>query len=50
MILGTNICYYVKGGDDVYVNVTPDVLDYVNFLIEANIVQYHTVMTKLKLE
>lgn len=32
---------YMKGGDDVYVNVTPDVLDYVNFLLEADIVQYH---------
>lgn len=31
----------MKGGDDVYVDVTPDVSDYVNFLIEANIVQYH---------
>ncbi|CAL1679382.1 unnamed protein product [Lasius platythorax] len=32
---------YMKGGDDVYVDVTPDVSDYINFLIEANIVQYH---------
>ncbi|XP_029178772.1 uncharacterized protein LOC114946451 isoform X2 [Nylanderia fulva] len=32
---------YMKGGDDVYVNVSPDVLDHVNFLVENDIVQYH---------
>lgn len=32
---------YMKGGDDVYVNVTPQILNYVNFLLEADIVQYH---------
>ncbi|EFN63009.1 hypothetical protein EAG_03095 [Camponotus floridanus] len=32
---------YMKGGDDVYVDVIPDVLYYVNFLIENDIVQYH---------
>ncbi|XP_070157630.1 uncharacterized protein PF3D7_1120000 [Polyergus mexicanus] len=32
---------YMKGGDDIYVNVTPDIWFYVNFLIENDIVQYH---------
>ncbi|XP_072762062.1 uncharacterized protein [Anoplolepis gracilipes] len=32
---------YMKGGDDIYINVTPDVSYYVNFLIENDIVQYH---------
>lgn len=32
---------YMKGGDEVYVNVTPNVLDCVNFLLEADIIQYH---------
>ncbi|KAM0728876.1 hypothetical protein ACS0PU_004230 [Formica fusca] len=32
---------YMKGGDDIYVNVTPDISFYVNFLIENDIVQYH---------
>lgn len=31
----------MKGGDDVYVSITPDVSYYVNFLIENNIAQYH---------
>lgn len=31
----------MKGGDDIYVNVTPNISFYVNFLIENNIVQYH---------
>lgn len=31
----------MKGGDDVYVNITPEVLDCVNFLLETDIVQYH---------
>ncbi|EGI59013.1 PREDICTED: uncharacterized protein LOC105152305 [Acromyrmex echinatior] len=32
---------YMKGGDDVYVDVTPNVLTYINFLLEADIIQYH---------
>lgn len=32
---------YLKGGDDVYVDVTLDVLPYVNFLIHAAIIMYH---------
>lgn len=32
---------YMKGGDDSYVDVTPNVLNYVNFLLEADIIQYH---------
>ncbi|XP_078040825.1 uncharacterized protein LOC144472040 [Augochlora pura] len=32
---------YGKGGDDVYVDITPDVLDFVNFLIEADIAIKH---------
>jgi len=31
----------MKGGDDVYINVEPNVLQYVNFLVEADLVQYH---------
>lgn len=32
---------YMKGGDDIYVDVTPNILSYINFLLEADIVQYH---------
>jgi len=32
---------YMKGGDDTYVDVTPNVLNYINFLLEAGIIQYH---------
>jgi len=32
---------YMKGGDDIYVDVTPNVLNYINFLLEADIIQYH---------
>ncbi|KYN00765.1 PREDICTED: uncharacterized protein LOC108775633 [Cyphomyrmex costatus] len=32
---------YVKGGDDVYVDVTSVALRYVNILLEADIIQYH---------
>lgn len=39
--LGDLVTGYVKGGDDVYVDVTPDVLDFVNFLIEADIAVHH---------
>ncbi|XP_011146565.1 uncharacterized protein LOC105187448 isoform X2 [Harpegnathos saltator] len=39
--LATLTSAYMKGGDDVYVNVTPEILDCVNFLLEADIVQYH---------
>lgn len=31
----------MKGGDDVYVNVTPDISNCVQFLVGADIVQYH---------
>ncbi|TGZ47741.1 uncharacterized protein [Temnothorax longispinosus] len=32
---------YMKGGDDIYVDVTPNVVNYINFLLEADIIQYH---------
>ncbi|EZA55914.1 hypothetical protein DMN91_010633 [Ooceraea biroi] len=32
---------YLKGGDDVYIDITPDTLKYINFLVEADIAQYH---------
>ncbi|XP_012527437.1 uncharacterized protein LOC105831678 [Monomorium pharaonis] len=32
---------YMKGGDDIYVDVTPNILNYVYFLLEADIIQYH---------
>lgn len=32
---------YLKGGDDSYVDVMPNVLNYINFLLEADIIQYH---------
>ncbi|XP_033327281.1 uncharacterized protein LOC117220924 [Megalopta genalis] len=32
---------YTKGGDDVYVDMTPDVIDFANFLIEADIATKH---------
>ncbi|XP_008215114.2 uncharacterized protein LOC100117389 [Nasonia vitripennis] len=39
-----------KGGDDLYITVTPDVLDFVNFLEEADIIQFHpNDKTKIKL-
>lgn len=31
----------MKGGDNVYIDVTPDILEFVYYLLEANIVQYH---------
>ncbi|KOC67744.1 hypothetical protein WH47_11145 [Habropoda laboriosa] len=34
-------CAYTKGGDDLYVNITPQHLVFVHFLIEADIVMYH---------
>ncbi|OXU26447.1 hypothetical protein TSAR_012031 [Trichomalopsis sarcophagae] len=39
-----------KGGDDLYIDVTPNVLDFVNFLHEAAIIQFHpNDGTKIKL-
>ncbi|XP_011172002.1 uncharacterized protein LOC105204573 [Solenopsis invicta] len=32
---------YMKGGDDSYVDVTPNIFNYINFLLEADMVQYH---------
>lgn len=32
---------YTKGGNDLYVDVTPETLDFVNFLLEADIIMYH---------
>ncbi|KAG7212699.1 hypothetical protein KM043_012974 [Ampulex compressa] len=32
---------YIKGGDDIYVDINPEVLSYVKYLIEADIVIYH---------
>ncbi|OAD61991.1 hypothetical protein WN48_06761 [Eufriesea mexicana] len=32
---------YTKGGDNMYVQVNPNVLEFVNFLIEADIIMYH---------
>lgn len=41
---------YQKGGDNAYVDVKPETLDYVNFLLEADIVQCHrNDKTKIKL-
>lgn len=31
----------MKGGDDVYIDVIPNELNYINFLLEADIIQYH---------
>lgn len=41
MLLAALTSGYLKGGDDVYVDVTPDDLEFVYYLLEANIVQYH---------
>ncbi|XP_011495525.1 PREDICTED: uncharacterized protein LOC105360331 [Ceratosolen solmsi marchali] len=39
-----------KGGDDLYIDVTPDTLDFINFLEEADIIQFHPHdKTKIKL-
>ena len=44
------ISSYSKGGNDLYVDVTPETLDFVNFLIEADIAVYHrNDKTKVKL-
>ncbi|CAD1475617.1 unnamed protein product [Heterotrigona itama] len=44
------ISSYTKGGNDLYVDVTPEILDFVNFLIEADIAVYHrNDKTKVKL-
>lgn len=32
---------YTRGGNDLYVDVTPETLDFVNFLLEADIIMYH---------
>ncbi|XP_053983929.1 uncharacterized protein LOC128879104 [Hylaeus volcanicus] len=32
---------YIKGGDDAYIDVTQQVLDFTTFLIEADIIVYH---------
>ncbi|XP_076652007.1 uncharacterized protein LOC143358613 [Halictus rubicundus] len=32
---------YVKGGDDIYVDIIPEVVDFANFLIEADIAACH---------
>ncbi|XP_011881269.1 PREDICTED: uncharacterized protein LOC105569422 [Vollenhovia emeryi] len=39
--LATLTSAYTKGGDNVYVDVTPDVVSYINFLLEADLIQYH---------
>ncbi|XP_014469635.1 PREDICTED: uncharacterized protein LOC106741803 [Dinoponera quadriceps] len=39
--LATLTSAYMKGGDDVYVKVRPEILDCVNFLLEADIAQQH---------
>jgi len=31
----------MKGGDDIYIEVMPNTLQYINFLVESDIVQYH---------
>lgn len=41
---------YMKGGDDSYIDVMPNILNYINFLLEADIVQYHpNDKTKIKM-
>ncbi|XP_011633678.1 uncharacterized protein LOC105424891 [Pogonomyrmex barbatus] len=41
---------YMKGGDDMYIDVTPNTLNYINFLLEADIIQYHrNDKTKIKM-
>jgi hypothetical protein len=30
-----------KGGDDLYVDVEPNFIDFINFLEEADIIQFH---------
>ncbi|KAL6261221.1 hypothetical protein P5V15_008746 [Pogonomyrmex californicus] len=41
---------YMKGGDDMYIDVTPNALNYINFLLEADIIQYHrNDKTKIKM-
>ncbi|XP_076237426.1 uncharacterized protein LOC143181094 isoform X2 [Calliopsis andreniformis] len=48
--LATLISQYTKGGDDLYVDVTPETYDLVNFLLEADIIKHHsTDKTKVKL-
>ncbi|XP_076300196.1 uncharacterized protein LOC143218711 isoform X1 [Lasioglossum baleicum] len=39
--LSTLIGSFVKGGDDVYVDIIPEAVDFSNFLIEADIAAYH---------
>ncbi|XP_012217140.1 uncharacterized protein [Linepithema humile] len=49
-LLATLTAAYSKGGDDVYIDVTPDVLEFVHYLLEANIIQYHrNDKTKIKM-
>ncbi|XP_068985680.1 uncharacterized protein [Bombus flavifrons] len=39
--LGELTTSYTRGGNDLYVDVTPETLDFVNFLLEADIIMYH---------
>ncbi|KYN11817.1 PREDICTED: uncharacterized protein LOC108767886 [Trachymyrmex cornetzi] len=40
-LLATLMKAFTKGGDDVYVDVTPNELTFIYFLMEADIIQYH---------
>ncbi|KAF7391625.1 hypothetical protein HZH68_011168 [Vespula germanica] len=40
-LLSTLVSAYTKGGDDIYVDVIPETLDAVKFLVEADIIAYH---------
>lgn len=32
---------YTKGGDEMYISITPETLVFMNFLLEAGIIMYH---------
>ncbi|XP_015184815.1 PREDICTED: uncharacterized protein LOC107070810 [Polistes dominula] len=40
-ILSELVMAYAKGGDDIYVDMRPEILDCVKYLVEADIVMYH---------
>ncbi|XP_043505063.1 uncharacterized protein LOC122526024 [Polistes fuscatus] len=40
-LLSELVVAYTKGGDDIYVDMTPEILDCAKFLVEADIAMYH---------
>ncbi|XP_012342651.1 uncharacterized protein LOC100869070 isoform X2 [Apis florea] len=39
--LGNLTSAYTKGGDEMYISITPETLVFMNFLLEAGIIMYH---------